>query len=227
MNIRTIILLLISLTLCFASVGQYCPIVPTKPVPFLFKYEINATNDTSFYNKAHRLVKINEHDSLFEACVILNRLNQYNSVKYSKDFLASDLLKIEESNSNYLNTNIIGIWKLYWSGRNWGMSYNIPSSKNAKVIFTDTTATFYIGGKLVRKTKYIIANEFVSPYIKEVRFQLYFVDNKNIWDFAFMSKGVKRNAKFNPDGLNFGLYINERPDCLRDCPERVYLKVFR
>jgi hypothetical protein len=186
------------------------------------EYNIDCSNDGAYYIKAKGLTIYNP-DSLFEAYRILKRLYHFDSTKYSKKFLSPDFSKIESINYHYLQTNIIGQWNFEWSGSNWGTS-ETSANKKARLVFTETEAFFYIADTLKRQTKYLITNKFESLYPKEIFFQLYFLDNKDHWDFSFMTKGADYIAHLKFDSQNIGLFINESPNCSCGCPESIYLK---
>jgi len=97
-------------------------------------------------------------------------------------------------------------------------------SKNAKIVFTETEAFFYHNDTLERRASYIITNKFSWSSFKEIYFQLYFLDNKDLWNFSYRTKGADYIAKLKFDSLHVGLFINEMPNCSCGCPESIYLK---
>jgi hypothetical protein len=225
MSLRKNISLLILLTLSLASTGQICPKVETYRVPFLFNNEINNTNDSFFYKKAQQLISTYDLDSLFEARRIFNWLKFFDSTKYSEVLLSTDLLKIETLSYNYLKSNILGKWKLKRLESSLPTSPDSLRINDVTLIFSDTLAILYYNDTLIRKTRYVITNKFASPYFKEIFFQLYFLDNKDLWSFLFITNGENYPKDFKIDKINVGLYINEIPDCVNNCPEKVYLKM--
>jgi hypothetical protein len=168
-------------------------------------------------------IRTQKVDSLRIAYSMLNKLHYYDSIKYSKASLEKHFSKIESSILSYNKKTIIGNWSFEWSGSNWGTS-KTSANKKASLVFTDTECFFYISDTLQRKAKYIITNEFAYPYLKPIFFQLYFLDNKDLWEFSFLTKGANYTSKLKFNEENIGLFVNEMPDCDCGCPERIYLK---
>jgi hypothetical protein len=182
----------------------------------------NKTSDNYFKATLHS-IRTQKVDSLKTAYSMLSKLHYFDSSTYSSARLKNYFAQIETSLLSYYKKTVIGNWTFEWSGSNWGTS-KTSANKKASLVFTDTECYFYVSDTLQRKTKYVITNEFVFPYPKPVFFQLYFLDNKDLWNFAFRTSGENYTAKLKYNEENIGLFINEMPNCLCGCPERIYLK---
>jgi hypothetical protein len=183
------------------------------------------TKETSekYFIAALHSIRTQKVDSLKTAYSMLSKLHYFDSSIYSSARLNNYFAQIETGLLSYYKKTIIGNWTFEWSGSNWGTS-KTSANKKASLVFTDTECYFYISDTLQRKTKYVITNEFVFPYPKPVFFQLYFLDNKDLWNFSFRTSGENYTAKLKYNEENIGLFINEMPNCLCGCPERIYLK---
>lgn len=213
LKFRYTITTLFFILVCLSTQGQRNNDVPV--------YRIDSSNDVYYYKKATILLEVNNSDSLFEAYRIFKKLNYFDSVKYSKDHLKQDYLKIEKINLDNIKTAIIGKWNFEWSGSNWGMSETYKT-RNEQVVFTESDVSFFHKDSLVRKTAYLITNEF-TPVLKEFTFQIYFQDDKTKNNISFKSRGADYIAHLKFNEHNTGLYL-DAPGFCNDCGYRIYMK---
>ena len=192
-------------------------------IPFTPKKYITSSNHIEYYNKIKVLLAYGNQDSIMEAFQILTNLFYFDSVLYSKNKLQKELSIIAKENYKYYFSMLIGKWTFKWSGSNWGTD-NTSTNTNATIVFTPSEALFFKNDSLIRKTKYLITNQYSSQHFKETNYQLYFIDNKSLWDFYFRSDGEDYLNNLKYDNNKIGLYINEMPNCVCGCPESIYIK---
>jgi hypothetical protein len=199
--------------------------------PIKDRYPIDNSNHLTFYQKAQKLIELNNPDSSFEATRILWALLYYDTTKYSVDLFTPLLDKIENANRAFYKTTLSGQWKFEWSGSNWGTAQT-SKDVNKSIVFTDKEAIFYSGDTIKRRTVYYLSNNYPLYFIPSNNsqsrfttvnlFHLVFADTKEEWNIRFYKDGF---VPYVGQTQTTAMLINQMPNCVCGCPEEVYNKV--